>query len=200
MPTQRATTGRGVLTAAKTADASRPFTATDWGQIQWRQVERDVRRLQHRIFMAKVRGDVRRVHALQRLLVSSWSAKLLAVRQVAQENGGRKTPGIDGVVSTSDEDRARLLKDGLRLAGYRPSPVRRVFIPKANGTLRPLGIPTLKDRVMQQAVLLILEPIFEADFEDCSYGFRPGRNAHQALEEIRRHLQAAFCAVYDAAL
>ena len=138
---QRATTDRGVLTAAPTADANRPFTATDWGQVQWRRVEGDVRRLQHRIFMAKVRGDVRKVQSLQRLLASSWSAKLLAVRKVAQENGGRKTPGIDGVVSTSDKHRVRLLKDGLSLTGYRPSPVRRVFIPKANGTMRPLGIP-----------------------------------------------------------
>ena len=92
MPTQRTPTDRGVLTAAKTADAIRPFTATDWGHVQWRRVERDVRRLQHRIFMARVRGDVRRVQALQRLLASSWSAKLLAVRKVAQENGGRRTP------------------------------------------------------------------------------------------------------------
>ena len=95
MPTQRTTTDRGALTAGKPADANRSFTATDWGQVQWRQVERDVRRLQHRIFMAKVQGDVRGMQSLQRLLASSWSAKLLAVRKVAQENGGRKTPGID---------------------------------------------------------------------------------------------------------
>ena len=92
MPTQRTTTDRGVLTAAQTADANRSFTATDWGHVQWRQVERDVHRLQHRIFMAKVRGDVRGVQSLQRLLASSWSAKLLAVRKVAQENSGRKHP------------------------------------------------------------------------------------------------------------
>jgi RNA-directed DNA polymerase len=142
-PEQHTTTDRGALTAGKPADTNRPVTATDRGRINWRQVERDVRRLQHRIFMAEVRGDARRVQSLQRLLAASWSAKLLAVRTVAQENDGRKTPGIDGVVSTSDEDRARLLKDGLRLTGYRPSPVRRVFIPKANGALRPLGIPMI---------------------------------------------------------
>src|SRR5437588_7252235 len=114
------------------------------GSINWCKVEREVLRLQQRIFMAQVRGDRRRMESLQRLLASSWSAKLLAVRQVAQENDGRKTPGIDGVVSTSDEDRVSLLQDGLSLQGYRPLPVRRVFIPKANGKLRPLGIPTAR--------------------------------------------------------
>jgi len=82
--------------------------------------------------------------ALQRLLAASWSAKLLAVRQGAQEHDGRKTPGIDGVVRTTDEDRGRLLQGGLRLRGYRPLAGRRVFIPKADGKLRPLGIPTVR--------------------------------------------------------
>ena len=86
MSKQRTTTDRGGLTAGKPADANRPFTATDWSHVQWRQVERDVRRLQHRIFMAKVRGDVRKVQSLQRLLASSWSAKLLAVRKVPRAN------------------------------------------------------------------------------------------------------------------
>ncbi len=122
-------------------DANGAKPTLDWGQIDWRRIEKAVHRLQQRIFMAKARGDQPRMESLQRLLASSWSAKLLAVRQVAQENDGRKTPGIDGVVSTSDDDRVNLLQDGLRLRGYRPLPVRRVFIPKANGKLRPLGIP-----------------------------------------------------------
>ena len=93
--------------------------------------------------MAKVKGDVKGMESLQRLLVSSWAAKLRAVRKVGQENSGRKTPGIDGVVSNSNKDRENLLKDGLSLKDYIPLPVRRVFIPKASGKMRPLGILTV---------------------------------------------------------
>jgi RNA-directed DNA polymerase len=128
---------------------------------------------------------------------------LKAAWQQVRANGG--APGVDGISLAQIE---RLgpdkwleeLGNELRNKTYRCQAVRRVYIPKANGKLRPLGIPTIRDRVVQCAVLLIVEPIFETDFEDCSYGFRPQRNTHQALEKIRQHLRSGKCEVYDADL
>jgi RNA-directed DNA polymerase len=172
----------------KLIDAIRTQATLNWSQINWQKVEQTVLRLQHRIFMAKVKGNVKGMESLQRLLASSRAAKLLAIRKVGQENGGRKTPGIDGVVSISDADRVRLFQDGLNLKDYVPSPVRRVFIPKANGKQRPLGIPTMKDRVMQCLVKLALEPEWEAVFEPHSYGFRPGRSVQDAAAAVKHGL------------
>jgi RNA-directed DNA polymerase len=131
------------------------------------------------------------------------------VLEAAWERVRRKdgAPGVDEVTMAqivgSDQGATGFLegiRESLRTQTYQAQAVQRVYIEKENGKLRPLGIPTVRDRVVQTATLLILEPIFEADFLDCSYGFRPGRSAHQALEEIRGHLEAGYQAIYDADL
>ena len=155
----------------------------EWNKVNWRKLESRVYKLQKRIYQASSRGDVKAVRRLQKTLMRSWSGKILAVRRVTQDNQGKKTAGVDGIKSLTPIQRLALVKK-LALKG-KSKPTRRVWIDKP-GTeeKRPLGIPTMYDRALQALVKLALEPEWEARFEPNSYGFRPGRSCHDAVEAI----------------
>jgi RNA-directed DNA polymerase len=154
-----------------------------WNDIPWNKIQRKVFKLQKRIYRAAKRGNRVLAKGLQRILLKSYYAKLLAVRQVTQLNRGKKTAGVDGVKSLTPEQRLKLVRN-LKL-NEKAKPVRRVWIPKPGRTeKRPLGIPTVEDRACQALVKMAMEPYWEALFEDTSYGFRPGRSTHDAVSRI----------------
>jgi RNA-directed DNA polymerase len=161
----------------------------EWNQIDWGQVERTVRRLQERIYRATQRQEWRTVRSLQKLLARATANKLLAIRRVTQQNQGKRTPGVDGQVYLTSQERSTLAGELFSFKGYRPQPVRRVYIPKSDGKkLRPLGIPAIRDRVYQAIVKAALEPEWEARFEANSYGFRPGRCCMDAIVQLHNLL------------
>jgi RNA-directed DNA polymerase len=160
-----------------------PAPVYEWKALPWRKLQRAVFKLQTRIYRAMQRGDTRTVHRLQRLMTTSRSAKLLAVRRVTQDNRGKRTAGVDGVKALTPRQRLTLATT-LHLA-HKPRPTRRVWIPKPGSTeRRPLGIPVMRDRAAQALLKLALEPEWEAKFEPNSYGFRPGRSVHDAIAAI----------------
>ena len=155
----------------------------EWKDIPWRKIERNVFKLQKRIYQASRRGDVKAVHRLQKLMMKSWSARCLAVRKVTQDNRGKRTAGVDGVRNLTPTQRLKLV-ERLTLE-CNPQPIRRVWIPKpGKAEKRGLGIPTMFNRAQQTLVKLALEPEWEAKFEPNSYGFRPGRSCHDAIYAI----------------
>jgi RNA-directed DNA polymerase len=158
----------------------------NWNKINWKNIEKDVFKLQCKIFKYTQKNNKKKVHSIQILLLNSFKSKLLAVRKVTQDNKGKKIAGIDGVKEISVKQRldlARTLKiDGLTM------PIRRIYVQKKDGTMRPLGIPTIKDRAKQRLAVLALEPEWEAKFEPNSYGFRLGRSSWDAVEAIYKSI------------
>ena len=164
--------------------------ATEWYAINWLAIHRNVRRLQVRIAQATKEGRWGKVRALQRLLTHSCSGKVLAVRRVT-ENNGKKTPGVDQEIWDTPEKKMKAVHE-LKCRGYQPQALRRVYIPKSDGkTMRPLGIPSMKDRAMQALHLLALDPVGETTADKNSYGFRQQRSCADAIEQAFKALRNA---------
>lgn len=168
-----------------------------WEDIDWAEVQKVVSKYQEGIYSASKIGRISKVRELQHRLFNSFSAKLLAVRRVTQDNKGRNTPGVDNVRVVLPSARVDFAKS-LHIP-TRSSPLKRVWIPKPGKTeKRPLGIPTLKDRALQAYFKLALEPEWEARFEENSFGFRPGRSAHDAVASVKAYLQKRSKYIIDA--
>jgi len=167
------------MTTAATPLLGAPSTSSSWEAVDWRTIKKEVLRLQMRIAKATREGRWGKVKALHWLLTRSSSAKLLAVRRVVR-NSGRHTAGVDGVRWRTSGQKIGAVRS-LQRRGYRPQPLRRIYIPKRNGKLRPLGIPTMADRAQQALHLFALEPVAETLADPNAYGFRPKRSTADAI-------------------
>lgn len=162
----------------------------DWASIDWKAVKNRVKNLRQRIYRATQNGQWNKVRSLEKLMLRSYSNLLLSVRRVTQENRGKRTAGLDGQVALTPKERVTLVNEMQSYRLWQVRPAKRMYIPKANSTKqRPLGIPCIKDRVAQAIVKNALEPSWEARFEANSYGFRPGRSCHDAIQQCFNRLK-----------
>ncbi|MED4268159.1 group II intron reverse transcriptase/maturase [Priestia megaterium] len=166
--------------------ASAHVSHKDWYSIDWSIIHKYVMKLRQRIYRAEQQKQQRKVRKLQRLLLRSKANLLLSIRRVTQQNNGKRTPGVDGYTASRANERIKFYQQLVKynVFRHRPKPAKRTFIPKKDGKLRPLGIPTMRDRVYQNVVKNALEPQWEVKFEPTSYGFRPKRSTHDAISNL----------------
>ena len=168
-------------------EANRLTGPTEWHAIDWQKAFRLLKNLRSRIFRAAQEGNYKKVRSLQKLMLRSYANRVTSIRRITQLNAGKDTPGVDQIVVRTAGERQKLVEELRQHQPWKAKPARRVYIPKANGKRRPLGIPVIKDRCLQTMVVQALEPEWEAKFEASSYGFRPGRSGHDAIERIFRY-------------
>ena len=165
-------------------------TSESWKNLPWKKFRKNLFRLQKRIFKAVRTGDIAKARSLQKLVLKSTSAKMLAIRQVTQLNKGRKTAGIDGKKALTFKERFELFEMLFEFNDWKHQGLRELPIPKKNGKARILKVPTISDRAWQCLVKYALEPAHEATFHRFSYGFRPGRSAHDAQKIMQINLKS----------
>jgi group II intron reverse transcriptase/maturase len=164
--------------------------ADEWKALPWKDFQKNLFRLQHRIYKSAKENDIKSVKRLQSLLLGSKCSKYLAVRQVTQLNAGKRTAGVDGVKSLNAKERLKLVAELNSMKNWNHRKLRRVYIPKPNGKQRLLGIPTLRDRAMQCLVKYALEPVYESYASDGSYGFRPGHSTWDVQNRLFQNLKS----------
>ena len=176
---------------AHTSLANGTEKQTEWNTINWRKANRTVRNLRHRIFRATQEGNLNKVRSLQKLMLKSYSNRLVSVRRVTQINAGKNTPGVDKLVIKTPAARGRMVDALAHYSLWKAKPARRVYIPKASGNkLRPLGMPVWSAKLVQEVIRMILNAYYDPQFSSHSHGFRPERGCHTAFREIDQNWSA----------